>query len=170
MDAKRMGIKAIKEGIFKGNYELTGVLESGELTIALVNKSDQIFIKEILDSNKSNDEKLERTKELIETKGRAALELMQIYEQKCSLSSIRCGKNGLRIIENTSIKKKELTDSDFKEIFEIVRGGMLESEELIRGNEEEVAIKILRLLKGNLIIRATSILEFCIKYLQYTDF
>ena len=97
MDAKNMGIKAIKEGISKGNYEVTGVIETGEIIIALVTNVDKVFIKEVLESSESNEEKLRVTKNIMKIKDRPAQELMQVYEQKCDLNYPRCKKNNLRI-------------------------------------------------------------------------
>lgn len=68
------------------------------------------------------------------------------------------------------MKNKKLTDLDLKKKFEILEEGRLENSNLITEDEKEVATKILTLLDGNLTIRATSILKFCIKYVQYTDF
>lgn len=53
-----------------------------------------------------------------------------------------------------------------KEI-EVIKKGVLEREELLEG-EKEIALKILKDLDGTLVIRATSILEFCLKAIQYT--
>ncbi|MBO3344349.1 hypothetical protein JJB52_08725 [Clostridium perfringens] len=97
MDAKNMGIKAIKEGISKGNYEVTGVIETGEVIIALVTDVDKVFIKEVLESSESNEEKLRVTKNIMKIKDRPAQELMQVYKQKCDLNYPRCKKNNLRI-------------------------------------------------------------------------
>lgn len=96
MDAKRLTTQTIKEGIEIGCYELTGVLETGEGVIAILDGNvDRNFIKEVLESNISNMGKLEKTKNLMKIKGRPAQELMQVYEQKCSSNHPRCKKNNL---------------------------------------------------------------------------
>ncbi|HAT4273794.1 hypothetical protein JJB67_11395 [Clostridium perfringens] len=48
-----------------------------------------------------------------------------------------------------------------------IENGILEKEELMNEREIEVASKILNELDGILAIRATSILKFCIKAVQY---
>ncbi len=40
MDARKLGLKTIKEAILNGCYEIAGVLGSGEVTIALINDVD----------------------------------------------------------------------------------------------------------------------------------
>lgn len=97
MDARNIGIKAIKEGIEKGWYELTGVLETGELVIALMGDPEKSILKDVCNSNKSNSEKLEEIQHLIEILGRPADELLQVYEQNTCSKNQRCLKNGLRL-------------------------------------------------------------------------
>lgn len=50
---------------------------------------------------------------------------------------------------------------------EIILKGNLENEPLTN-NEKEIALKVLSDLEGTLVIRATSILEFCLKAVQYS--
>ncbi|MDM0756152.1 hypothetical protein QTI00_04590 [Clostridium perfringens] len=97
MDARNLELELIKEGISKGNYEITGVLETGEITISLVTKLDKDFIRKVLEDDEGCEEKLRKTKKLIKIKGRPAQEIMQVYEQKCNLNHPRCKKNNLRI-------------------------------------------------------------------------
>lgn len=99
MDARRMSVAAVKEGISRGCYELTGVLETGELVIALVSDSDVDLLLPSLKSNLPNEEKLKNTQLLISTKGRPAEEIMQIYNQYTCEKNQRCKSNGLRLRE-----------------------------------------------------------------------
>lgn len=97
MDARTLGLDVIKEGISKGLYEITGVLETGEITISLITDSDRRFVREVLESDANDEEKLRRTKNFMKIKGRPAQEIMQVYEQRCILNYSRCKKNNLRI-------------------------------------------------------------------------
>ena len=54
-----------------------------------------------------------------------------------------------------------------REKLELVLKGNISSIELT-DQEKEVVIKILTDLEGTLVIRATSILEFCLKAIQYS--
>ncbi|BDR73681.1 hypothetical protein K144316041_23890 [Clostridium tetani] len=36
MDARKLTTNIIKEGIARGNYEITGILETGEITVAIL--------------------------------------------------------------------------------------------------------------------------------------
>ncbi|MDU2106562.1 hypothetical protein [Clostridium sp.] len=49
-----------------------------------------------------------------------------------------------------------------------ISNGNLETANLINDNEKEIALKILSNLKGTPVIRATSILKFCLKAIQYS--
>lgn len=89
MDAKKMTTKIIKEGIAKGNYEITGVLETGEIVIAVLLDTEI----EILNTVKNHGD----VKKFIDIKGRPANEILQVYKQKVCEKSDRCMKNGLRI-------------------------------------------------------------------------
>lgn len=97
MDARNLGIEVIKEGISKGFYEITGVLETGEITISLITDFDKRFVREVLESNVNDEDKLRRTKKIMKIKNRPAQEIMQVYEQKCNLNYPKCKKNNLRI-------------------------------------------------------------------------
>ena len=55
-----------------------------------------------------------------------------------------------------------------KNIAQKISEGLLEQRELLDDREIEVATKILKDLEGTLVIRATSILEFCLKAIQYS--
>ncbi|EPY2286107.1 hypothetical protein ACXAT6_003365 [Clostridium sporogenes] len=90
MDAKKMTTKIIKEGITKGNYEITGILESGEVVIAVLSDTE---IKVLNKIENHGDE----VKRFIDIKGRPADEILQVYKQKQCEKSDRCMKNGLRI-------------------------------------------------------------------------
>lgn len=99
MDAKMLGREIIKEAINEGSYELTGILETGEIIISIVNPtSERKIIEKYLDNkNISNEKKLKIIERFMKTKGRSAQELMQVYKQKCSLDYPRCKKNNLII-------------------------------------------------------------------------
>ncbi|AYE35672.1 hypothetical protein [Clostridium septicum] len=53
------------------------------------------------------------------------------------------------------------------EKIEVISKGILEDDNLIE-EEKEIALKILKDLEGTLVIRATSILKFCLKAIQYS--
>lgn len=89
MDAKKLGVRVIKEAIEKGNYELSGILETGEIVVSIISDTEIDILKNI------NTE--EQLKKLIDIKGRPAKELVQVYNQKNSNSFNRCYKNNLRI-------------------------------------------------------------------------
>ncbi|EDT16272.1 hypothetical protein [Clostridium perfringens] len=98
MDARRMSLNAIKEGLEKGMYEITGVLETGEIVVAISGDIEKEFKRRILDITFiSNSRKIIATKKLISEMGRPAREIMQIYKQCCDLNVKRCPKNNLRI-------------------------------------------------------------------------
>lgn len=98
MDANRIAcVKVMKEGISKGNYEITGVLKTGELIITLLSDLDKEYLKKILNSNKTEEEKLFMTKKLMSIKGRPAEELLQVYKQNTCEECDRSSKNGLRL-------------------------------------------------------------------------
>lgn len=96
MDANRMSIDAMKEGISKGFYELTGVLKTGEIVISLTGTLEKDLVS-ILDSMSNDNEKLEYTKKIMDIKGRPAHEIMQIYYQNTCSKEERNKTNGLRI-------------------------------------------------------------------------
>ncbi|QEK13750.1 hypothetical protein FQB35_15605 (plasmid) [Crassaminicella thermophila] len=54
-----------------------------------------------------------------------------------------------------------------KQAIEMILKGTLETDVLTK-EEKEIALKILNDLEGTLVIRATSILEFCLKAVQYS--
>lgn len=54
-----------------------------------------------------------------------------------------------------------------KNLLEIILKGNLEQGPLTE-EEKEIALKILNDLEGTLVIRATSILELCLKAIQYS--
>lgn len=97
MDGRKLETKIIKEAISKGSYELTGILNTGEIVISIVNPSSEkkIIEKYIDDEEISDEEKMIKIKKLIKIKGRPAQELMQIYLQKVDLNYPRCKKNNL---------------------------------------------------------------------------
>lgn len=97
MDAHKMNLSAIKEGIKRGNYMVTGILETGELVIALINDSDKKYLNDVLSSDKSSNEKLKLVQNLIEIKDRPAEELLQVYEQNICNKKQICLKNGLKL-------------------------------------------------------------------------
>jgi hypothetical protein len=53
------------------------------------------------------------------------------------------------------------------EILSIVEKGTMDSKTITEA-EKEIALKILEDLDGVLVIRAKSVLEFCLKAIQYT--
>lgn len=91
-----MSVEAIREGISKGFYELTGVLETGEIVISLTGTLEKDLVS-ILDSMSNDNEKLKYTKRVMDIKGRPAQEIMQIYYQNTCFKKARNKKNGLRI-------------------------------------------------------------------------
>ncbi|GEM_PF-6643211 len=54
------------------------------------------------------------------------------------------------------------------EILSIVEKGVMDSKTITEA-EKEIALKILEDLDGVLVIRAKSVLEFCLKAIQYTS-
>lgn len=97
MDANRISnVNVMKKGISKGDYEITGILETGELVITLLNDTEKDYLKEVLSSDKSKKEKLNCVKKLIATRGRPANELLQVYKQNICRQDERSPKNGLR--------------------------------------------------------------------------
>lgn len=56
---------------------------------------------------------------------------------------------------------------DIKKL-EVIESASLASDKLT-DKEKEVALKILNDLQGTLVIRATSILKFCLEAIQYTE-
>ncbi|MGO5075221.1 hypothetical protein ACTQ4K_14995 [Clostridium sporogenes] len=93
MDAKKMTTKIIKEGIAKGNYEITGILETGEIVIAVLSDIEINCLNEI----EKHDYDIEN---FINIQGRPADEILQAYkERECERNNIRantCKKNRLR--------------------------------------------------------------------------
>lgn len=57
-----------------------------------------------------------------------------------------------------------------EEKIRIIESNELEVEGIITEEEKEIAQKILKDLEGTLVIRATSILNFCVKAIQYTKY
>ncbi len=55
----------------------------------------------------------------------------------------------------------------YEKLIDVILDGELEGQ-IFMEEEEEIALKILRELEGTLVIRATSILEFCLKAIQYS--
>lgn len=55
-----------------------------------------------------------------------------------------------------------------EEKIKIIESNKLKVESLINDKEKEIAQKILNDLEGTLVIRATSILNFCLNAIQYT--
>lgn len=91
-----MSVEAIREGISKRFYELTGVLETGEIVISLTGTLEKDLVS-ILESMSNDNEKLKYTKRVMDIKGRPAQEIMQIYYQNTCSKEARNKKNGLRI-------------------------------------------------------------------------
>lgn len=98
MDANRIpNISIMKKGISKGNYEITGILKTGELVITLLDDIEKDYLKKVVSSNKSKEEKLSCVKKLMATRGRPANELLQVYKQNICCQDERSPKNGLRL-------------------------------------------------------------------------
>lgn len=98
MDANKISSVAVmKDGISKGMFEITGILETGELTITLLNDVEKEYLGKVLNSNKSNKVKLQCVNKLIATRGRPAKELLQVYKQNVCEEGKRNKKNGLRL-------------------------------------------------------------------------
>lgn len=55
MDARRMSLNAIKEGLEKGMYEITGVLETGEIVVAIPSYIEKEFKRKVLDTTFISD-------------------------------------------------------------------------------------------------------------------
>lgn len=89
MDARKMGINIIKEGIARGNYEITGILNTGEITLAILSDTEIEILNTI-----TEDKQIENFRDI---KGRPAKELLQVYKQKHSDDKNRCIKNNLRL-------------------------------------------------------------------------
>lgn len=81
MDARKMSAKVITEAIKQEQYVITGFTESGEVTLTLISKLDKKFIKKILETDVTAEEKLQAISRLLNVKGRDAQEYMQIYLQ-----------------------------------------------------------------------------------------
>ena len=91
MDANKMNIKAINEGIQRGNYALTGILKTGEVTLTLLTDLDKEILKEL--EGKNNKEA--KLKKIIKLKNRPALEWEQVFKQEFDIKLSRCFKNNL---------------------------------------------------------------------------
>ena len=92
MDANIIGIKAINEGISKGDYKITGVLSTGEVVLTLFTDLDKEILKEMQNIDADKEKIL---KKVIESKGRPALEWEQVFKQEFDIKSKRCLKNNL---------------------------------------------------------------------------
>ena len=98
MDARLMNLEAVKEGIRRECYEITGVLETGEVILALVTESEKNLKERFLVNKfKSESVKISSVRRFMNKKGRPAKEIMQIYKQYCDTKTKRCKKNNLRI-------------------------------------------------------------------------
>ncbi|RXI58091.1 hypothetical protein [Clostridium tetani] len=89
MDARKLTTNIIKEGIARGNYEITGILETGEITVAILSDVEIEILNTIT--------KDKQIKNFMNMKGRPAKELLQVYKQKYSDDKNRCIKNNLRL-------------------------------------------------------------------------
>lgn len=96
MDARKLGIKAIKEAIQEQAYELTGITENGEVILAIVCDSESLLINKLLRNGKTEMEKSRNIKKLMQVRGRDAEEYMQIYLQRIVEDDKVCKANGLR--------------------------------------------------------------------------
>lgn len=98
MDSNRIpSADVIKDGIGKGMYEITGILKTGEIVIALLSDVEKEYLSRVLiNSTKSKKYKLNCVKALINTRGRPAKELLQVYKQYTCKNYQKSSKNGLR--------------------------------------------------------------------------
>jgi hypothetical protein len=98
MDANKIAsVEVMKDGISKGCYEITGILKTGEIVIALLSDTEKECLDLIIKLDTSNEEKLEKVKYLMSTRGRPAEELLQVYKQNVCGKKERSLKNGLRL-------------------------------------------------------------------------
>lgn len=98
MDANRIAkIEGMKEFIAVGLYEITGILETGEIVIALLSDIEKEYLDKVFTMNKSKSRKLFCVQSLRNVLGRPANELVQVYKQKTCKKVERSFKNGLRL-------------------------------------------------------------------------
>lgn len=96
MDANKLLTKIIKEGIAKKSYEITGILDTGEITVAILCDIEKEYLNKVINSNKSDSEKFNDVMALMDTRGKPAKELLQVYEQNICDKSKRNPRNNLR--------------------------------------------------------------------------
>ncbi|MBA4509169.1 hypothetical protein H1057_14130 [Clostridium sporogenes] len=96
MNPFRISKNNIKTFIDNGNYELTGLLETGEITIAIVSDLERDTLKKIMKSSNINKEQI--IEELNNLTDNHTSEVLEIYKQLSANDTLNiCKKNGLRI-------------------------------------------------------------------------
>lgn len=76
-----MNINAIQEGISRGNYKITKVLETGEVVIALVSDFEKELLSKI--SDLSENEALEKISKFKKLTDKQSDELCRAYKANC---------------------------------------------------------------------------------------
>lgn len=96
MNPFRISKNNIKTFIDNGNYELTGLLETGEITIAIVSDLERDTLKKVMKSSNINKEQI--IEELNNLTDNHTNEILEIYKQLSANDTLNiCKKNGLRI-------------------------------------------------------------------------
>ncbi|WP_125153632.1 hypothetical protein [Clostridium rectalis] len=96
MNPFRISKSNIKAFIDNCNYELTGLLETGEITIAIVSDLERDTLKKVMESSNINKEQI--IKELNNLTDNHTNEILEIYKQLSANDTLNiCKKNGLRI-------------------------------------------------------------------------
>ncbi|KIN82148.1 hypothetical protein [Clostridium botulinum] len=96
MNPFRISKNNIKAFIDSGNYELTGLLETGEITIAIVSDLERDTLKKVMKSSNINKEQI--IKDLNNLTDNRTNEILEIYKQLSANETLNiCKKNGLRI-------------------------------------------------------------------------
>lgn len=94
MDAGKMSIKNIKYAIDMKAYEITGILATGEITVAIVSDTDKMVLDLIFKKPKSNKKRLRVLDQYRKLDGESSNGLKQIYRQRICKNGHRT--NGLR--------------------------------------------------------------------------
>lgn len=97
MNPYRLSKSVIDEAIRKGNYELTGLLETGEITIAIMTDLEKEVLEHIVST--PNDNKEEIIEDFIKSTRNETSELLEVYKQwsvsEKDMDNV-CKKNRLR--------------------------------------------------------------------------
>lgn len=88
----------IRDAIGKKNYELTGLLKTGEITIAIVSDHEKEMVEFIMNSpNKNKKEMIEHLKKSTDNSTDEILEVFKQLSVSGKDKNNICWKNGLRI-------------------------------------------------------------------------